>query len=134
MRDQQLRIARRVAGVQANQLISLTAGSDDLVGHAVQILQRITAQILQFESKSAEVTQPLNGRRFENSHQAARHSKQFRRQRGIDFRRRMAVALFLTQIDRLERNKDYPVIGGAAPAETKSHDGKCPDRRHRSGG
>src|ERR1700677_1823694 len=36
----------------------------------------------------------------------------------------MARALFLTQVDRLERNKDQSIVGRAAPAETESHNSK----------
>ena len=44
--DQQLRISRRIARVQVNQLVVLTACPDDLVSDTVQVLQRIAAQIL----------------------------------------------------------------------------------------
>jgi hypothetical protein len=107
-RDQQLRIAGRVAGVQADQLIVLTARSDDLVSDAIQILQRIAAQILQFKSESAEVAQALNGRRFEDSHQAPRHAEKLGGQGSVDSAAEWPGPFFLRRSTDLSGTKISP--------------------------
>ncbi len=85
-RNQQLRIVRRVAGVKVGQRTFLPARSDNLVSHAIQILQCVAAQILQFECEPTEVTQALNGRRFKDSDDAPWHAEQLGGQIGVDFR------------------------------------------------
>ena len=65
-RDQQLRIVRRVAGIEVDEFLVLPAGSDDLVGDAIEIGQRIAAQVLQFKLESAKVAHALNGGRLED--------------------------------------------------------------------
>ena len=69
--DQYLRVVGREGGHQAGQVLVLVAGAHNLVSDAVQIGERVAALILEHELEAAVAADAGDGRRLEDSHQAA---------------------------------------------------------------
>ncbi len=59
--------------------------ADDFVRDGVEVLQRIAAQILQFELESAETADAVDGGRFESHHDGPRNAEKLGRDACHDF-------------------------------------------------
>ena len=112
-------------GEQAGQILARAAGAHNLVGHAVQIAERVGALILQHELEAAKAAHALHSGRLEHGHQTAigreHQHLQLGREVGHDVGCRVAFAAPL--IGRLGGDKHHARIGGAA-GKAEAHDGE----------
>ena len=80
------------------------AASHDLMGHRIQVLKRVSPQVLQLELESTETADAVNGRRLESNYDSSGHAKLFWRHSRHDLARRVTLSFAI--VDRLERREN----------------------------
>ena len=73
---QQLWIVRGIAGEQSSKSVILACLRRDCVRHAINVLKRVAAQVLQLELEAAKAADTLNGGRLEGDDDATRNHHQ----------------------------------------------------------
>ena len=118
-------LAEKVVSRPVRSLLR-AAGAHDLVGHAVQVGERVAALVLQHELEAAEAAHALHRGRLKHRHQAAvgreHQHLQLGREVGHDVGGGVAFAAPL--IGGRGGHKHHARVGGAA-GEAEAHDGKC---------
>src|SRR5439155_15134473 len=121
--DQLLRVVCSKAAEQSLYIFTLTAAGNDLVGNRVDVLQRVTSQVLQLELESAEASNAIDCGRLKCHNDGTRNAEQFRRYAGHNVTGSMALAFAV--VNRFQRSEDEAVIWRTAAGKRKSRNGKC---------
>src|SRR4029077_13869217 len=122
---QLLRIIRREAGKQSAQVGTLAAAGHDLVRDCVDVLPPVAAQVWQFELKSAEASDAVDGRRFERHHDRPRDAEEFWRDPRHNIADRMALAFAV--VNGLQRSEDQAVVRRTPAGERKTGNREGPE-------